>query len=1004
VSPIHFLTNLRIHDLLSSIGVRLFVAFGIVSATTVLAGTVAFVSFTQLGDTVDTLTTGTLPAMSASLDVVGATSDISAAAPAVLAARTREDAAAISVQIVGKRQQLVDAVARLSSRKDAAASLANYTGQMRQQLDALTAMVDQRFGLRASLEQQIDGIAAVQREISEILAPLLDDAVFNLTMELSRGGLNGATDVEGRIARAREVELPALEALHDLRAESNRLTGLLTLAAMAPTPEMLTPLRDSATAASQQIVRALAELPVSSDADNLRNALAALQAYVTGSQTVFELRAGELRVVASAEAALAANRVLASELETVAQRVVRDEYAAAQTDAELGHAGIRVARRLLAAIAGFSFFVSLAIAWFYVGRRVVRRLTGLAAAMHHLARGNTDVTIPGQGERDEIGAMAAALEVFRGNLIENRRLVAEQEAQRAHAEESRRTALTAMHTAQEAARLRQLSDSTFEGLLIHRDGKILDANSAFCGMTGLSPLQVKGQPLARFAATWADALDSPAQADGARMREIVVTIANGETMPVEVRSRDIVYAGSPARVTALRDIRERLAAEDKIRFLAHHDVLTGLANRFQLNDIATRELAAARRNGKMLAVLCVDLDRFKGVNDTLGHDAGDVLLRQVADRLRETTRETDFAARVGGDEFILLQTSLTHESDAAQLGRRVIERLSEPYDINHHQVSIGASIGVAIHPRDGDQVEELMKRADLALYRVKAEGRGDVSFFKDGMDTLHRERREMEQELALAIRTGQMELAFQPIFEAQNGEVLAFEALVRWVHPTRGVIPPDKFIYLAEETNLIIPLGEWVLETACRAAVEWQSQCRVAVNVSPRQFSGSDMPATVAAVLDRTGLPSSRLELEVTESLLITNTDQALQALTALKRLGVRVVLDDFGTGYSSLSYLQRFPFDKIKVDKSFIDGLTNDSGAQAIVSAILTMSHQLNVNVTAEGVETSAQLALLRSEHCDEIQGFLLGRPMRFDRVENYLADISSAAEAEKMRSPALA
>jgi diguanylate cyclase (GGDEF)-like protein len=468
-------------------------------------------------------------------------------------------------------------------------------------------------------------------------------------------------------------------------------------------------------------------------------------------------------------------------------------------------------------------------------------------------------------------------------------------------------------------------------------------------------------------------------------------------MPVEVRSRDIVYAGSPARVTALRDIRERLAAEDRIRFLAHHDVLTGLANRFQLNDIATRELAAARRNGKMFAVLCVDLDRFKGVNDTLGHDAGDVLLRQVAERLRETTRESDFAARVGGDEFILLQTAITHESDAAQLGRRVIDRLSEPYDINQHQVTIGASVGVAIHPRDGDQVEELLKRADLALYRVKAEGRGDVCFFQEGMDTLHRERREMEQELAHAIRSGQMELAFQPIFAAQNGEVIAFEALVRWAHPTRGVVPPDKFIYLAEETNLIIPLGEWVLETACRAAMEWPSQCRVAVNVSARQFSGSDMPATVAAVLDRTGLPSSRLELEVTESLLITNTDQALQALTALKRLGVRVVLDDFGTGYSSLSYLQRFPFDKIKVDKSFIDGLTSDSGAQAIVSAILTMSHQLNVNVTAEGVETSAQLALLRSEHCDEIQGFLLGRPMRFDRVEDYLAGIAATAEPEK-------
>lgn len=549
----------------------------------------------------------------------------------------------------------------------------------------------------------------------------------------------------------------------------------------------------------------------------------------------------------------------------------------------------------------------------------------------------------------------------------------------------------------ETIRLRQLSDSTFEGLLIHRDRMILDANAAFCDMTGLSLAQVRQQPLARFVTTWADALDSPIRADGAKMREIMVTMGDGETFPAEVRSRDIDYDGSPARVTALRDIRERRAAEDRIRYLAHHDVLTGLANRFQLNDSATRAVAASLRSGEPLAVLCMDLDRFKSVNDTLGHDAGDLLLQQAADRIRETARNIDIAARVGGDEFVVLQTSLGQSSDAAQLARRLIDRLSEPYDINGQQVRVGASVGIAIHPRDGDQIDVLLKHADRALYSAKSKGRGDLCFFEAEMDTLYRERRALEQELAHAIRAGEMKLAFQPLFGTQSGDVVTLEALVRWANPSRGVIPPDKFIRLAEETNLIIPLGEWVLETACRAAMTWQSSCRVAVNVSARQFSGSDLPAMVASVLDRTGLPATRLELEVTESLVITNTEHALQALVALKRLGVHIVLDDFGTGYSTLSYLQRFPFDKIKIDKSFIDGLASDKDARAIVNAILEMSHQLNVNVTAEGVETSAQLALLRSGRCDEIQGFLLGRPIRSEKVKDYLSGVCSVVEAEE-------
>jgi diguanylate cyclase (GGDEF)-like protein/PAS domain S-box-containing protein len=987
----------RLVDSFGTIGVRLFIAFGIVSATTVLAAAVAFVSYEGLGVTVDALTTTTLPAMEASLNVVDRSSDITAAAPAMLAAQTQADAAAVSKQIVGEHQQLMDAVARLSGHRELVVQLTGYAAQMRRQLDALAAIVDRRLYLKAALEQQMAGITVAQHDIAQSLAPLLDDAAFNLTMELSQDRSDGASDHVNHLVPGRGAELLAVEDLYEIRAESNRLTGLLTAAAIVPNEDILTPMRDSATAASEQITRASVRLSQLADSIRLRASLVALQAHMARNQTVFDLRGRELHVVAKAEAALATNRVLAEKLNAVAQQVVQDEEADARKAAAKSYAEIRLAQRLLAGIVSFSLIVAIMITWRYVGRKVVRRLSGLASVMHNLAEGNTDIVIPGREERDEIGAMAVALDVFRSHVIENRRLMAERDQQRQQAEENRRAALIVAHATQETARLRQLSDSTFEGLLIHRDGTVLDANTAFCGMTGYNLSQVRGQPLARFATTWTDALDGPAYADGAQMREIMVTMGNGETLPVEVRSRDIDYAGSPARVTALRDIRERRAAEDRIRFLAHHDALTGLANRFQLNDIATREVAAARRSGKTLAVLCMDLDRFKSVNDTVGHDGGDFLLKQVADRIRETVRSTDIVARTGGDEFVVIQTELSQASDAAQLARRLIDRLSEPYDINGQPFRIGASIGIAIHPRDGDQVDVLLKHADLALYQVKSKDRGDLCFFEAEMDALLRERRVMEQELAYAIRAGEMKLAFQPIFGTQSGEVITLEALVRWDHPRRGVLPPGLFIPLAEETNLIIPLGEWVLEAACHAAMTWQLPCRVAVNVSARQFSGSDLPGQVAKVLDRTGLPANRLELEVTESLVITNTERALEALSALKHLGVRIVLDDFGTGYSSLSYLQRFPFDKIKIDKSFIDDLASNKDARAIVNGIMEMSHQLNIDVTAEGVETSSQLALLRSGLCDEIQGFLLGRPMRSEKIKDYLAGACSVVEAEE-------
>ena len=418
------------------------------------------------------------------------------------------------------------------------------------------------------------------------------------------------------------------------------------------------------------------------------------------------------------------------------------------------------------------------------------------------------------------------------------------------------------------------------------------------------------------------------------------------------------------------------ASHAHARHLALHDALTGLPNRVLLAERLGQSLAQARRYGGAVAVLALDLDRFKGINDTLGHGAGDQLLREVAARLQACVRETDTVARVGGDEFVLVQLGAEQPAAAEALCRRLRETLSAPVVIEGKEVAAGVSIGVALAPTDGELPDDLVRHADIALYQAKNDGRGRFRFFEERMNAALQARSALERDLRRALAENRLELRYQPQVDLETGRMIGAEALLRWNHPQRGEILPGAFIPLAEETGLILPIGDWVLRSACAEAAGWPG-LRLAVNISPVQFREPGLIGTVEEALRGSGLAPDRLELEITESVLLEDTEAAVAILQALKSLGVRIAMDDFGTGYSSLSYLRRFAFDKIKIDRSFVADLGRSSDAAAIVRSVVGLGASLGITTNAEGVEVEAQADLLRAEGCNEAQGYRYGRPM---------------------------
>ena len=539
---------------------------------------------------------------------------------------------------------------------------------------------------------------------------------------------------------------------------------------------------------------------------------------------------------------------------------------------------------------------------------------------------------------------------------------------------------------QNRGRLNDLMEGSVDGMVVVRHGKIINVNSALTTLCGISSEVLEGWPINSL-------IDGAAAMERDALTQSLLIRPGQEPIPVEIAIRQETGDGGQALIFAVRDVRARLAQERRISHLARNDSLTGLPNRTSFLEKLERSIATLKP-GENLALLAIDLNRFKEVNDLYGHAAGDRLLVHVANQMRSVLKEAEFVARQGGDEFVVLVCDVGREG-ALAAAERLRDAIMVPTEIEHAEVGCGAAIGIALYPDDAVDASNLINDADLAMYRAKGSLLRPICFYEEEMDEAVRNRRRLTQSLRDALDNDQFELHYQVQGSLETGKVTGYEVLLRWRQADGSFIPPDDFIPLAEETGLILPIGEWVLRRACIEAASWAEPHKIAVNLSAVQLAHTDLPRLVHQILIETGLKPALLELEITETAMIEDLDRTTHVLRQLKLLGVSVAMDDFGTGYSSLSTLRAFPFDKIKLDRSFMSELNDSPQSRAIIRAVLALGAGLEIPVLAEGVETWEQLAFLRDQGCDEVQGYLLGRPQREAEHSDLAEAVLSTADA---------
>jgi diguanylate cyclase (GGDEF)-like protein/PAS domain S-box-containing protein len=629
---------------------------------------------------------------------------------------------------------------------------------------------------------------------------------------------------------------------------------------------------------------------------------------------------------------------------------------------------------------GVAAIVALLFAWSGSELFLMRRVERLMGATRRLASGDLTARTGELSGPTELNQLAQVFDDMAATL------------QKRQAESER--AQQALRDSE--ARYRLIVETAEEGIfIIDPDGDTVFANAMMAGMLGYSVDELRGRPIFDFMDEDMRSLARHGLQRRQGIREqhdVRFRRKDGGELWTIIAANPIAesdgrYLGTLAMVT---DITERKRAEDHLIYLAHHDSLTGLPNRTLFNDRLQQSLIDAARRERVVAVLFMDLDRFKTINDTLGHEVGDVLLRAVSGRLKDCIRTGDTVARLGGDEFIVLLPDVGHVDDVGRIAQKILDVFDQPFTIDGREFFVTTSIGITLYPFDGKDVDGLVKNADVAMYRAKEQGRNSYQFYTAEMTAKAHENLALENALRGALDRQELVLHYQPVVDLASGEVSGMEALLRWRHPEQGLIMPQRFIPIAEESGLIVPIGEWALRTACLQAVAWQQQgyapLRLAVNLSARQFYQRNLAEVIARVLQDSALDPAWLELELTESLLMQNAELTHATLRTLNAMGVRLSIDDFGTGYSSLGYLKRFPLDTLKISRSFVRDVPGDSDDAAIVSAIIVMAHTLEMRVIAEDVETEAQRAFLQAQACDAFQGYVFGPPLPPEEFIRYL------------------
>lgn len=544
------------------------------------------------------------------------------------------------------------------------------------------------------------------------------------------------------------------------------------------------------------------------------------------------------------------------------------------------------------------------------------------------------------------------------------------------------------HESVEVARLQSLADAAIEGIVVvDYGGHIVDANPSFLSLASHSIRHIRGQEFTRYFHDFPSGQSVTDLSErAAHIEETTLESSVGEEIPTELYFKCAIVRGEPHNVVIVRDLRERRAAEQRINYLANYDVLTGLANRQLTMDRLGQSIPAAEANEQKVILHFIDLDFFKEMNTTIGQHNADQLLKYIAGRISSCMRGMVTVSRIGADQFCVVQEGVTSAESAELLLERLRRKMAQPFAVAGQQVKVTACVGTAVAPDDADSPSTLLARAEIAMKKAKTLGRGSYCFYEEKVDRAQEERRQLKLDLAGALERNEIFLLYQPQFDCDSGVPTGFEALARWQHPERGLISPAEFIPLAEESGAIIEIGTWILEEACREAASWKNPLRIAVNLSPVQFLEDNLGQQITECLKKYGLAPHRLELEITEGVLIEDEKRALEMLRALKEKGVLLAMDDFGTGYSSLSYLRQFPFDKLKIDRSFVMNLQSDPQALGIVKGMIGLAHGLNIPVLAEGVETESQLAMLRLEHGDEVQGYFVGMPKAMEEYQEII------------------